>query len=46
MVKAGITNPRVARSRECVALRVKKACHRVFELRLLTACRVLPLHHK
>ena len=36
----------MARSRECVALKVKRACHRVSELRLLTACRALALHQR
>ena len=46
MVKAGMTNPRVAHSRECVALGVKRACHRVSKLRLLIACRTLALHQR
>ena len=46
MAKADMTTYEVAHSQECVALGAKKACHRLFELRLLEAYRMLALYQR
>ena len=46
MVKLEWQTRRAARNQECVALGVKRACHRVSELEPLAVCKTLALYQR